>query len=118
MPGSLADRWRIVGLGMAGGSARAWFRQIAAIRDEGRFDRLAERSPAGARGVTFLPTLAGATAPVRDARARAVFAGMSLGTSREDLARAVLEGVALEVGWLARAMRPTRSAAGSTDLRR
>jgi xylulokinase len=33
-----------------------------------------------------------------------VFAGLSLATGRADLARAVLEGVALELGWLNRVM--------------
>jgi xylulokinase len=106
MPGALADRWRLVGLGMSGASARAWFMAVAGMRDEGLFDRLVERSPAGAGGVTFLPTLAGATAPVRDPRARGVFAGLSLASGRADLARAVLEGVGLELLWLNRAMGP------------
>jgi sugar (pentulose or hexulose) kinase len=114
MPGSVVDRWRLVGLGMAGASARAWFMAIAGVRDEGRFDRLVGSSPPGARGVTFLPTLAGATAPVRDPRARGLFAGLSLESSRGDLARAVLEGVGLELGWLNRAMG---TADGASDLR-
>jgi xylulokinase len=114
MPGSVVDRWRLVGLGMAGASARAWFMATIGVRDENRFDALVERSPAGARGVSFLPTLAGATAPVRDPRARGVFAGLALGSKRADLARAVLEGVGLELVWLNRAMG---SAAGTSDLR-
>jgi sugar (pentulose or hexulose) kinase len=114
MPGSLADRWRLVGLGMAGASARAWFMSTTGMRDERRFDRLVEGSPAGAGGVMFLPTLAGATAPVRDPRARGVFAGLSLGSNRADLARAVLEGVGLELGWLNRALG---SATGASEVR-
>ena len=114
MPGSVVDRWRLVGLGMAGASARAWFMATMGMRDESRFDALVERSPAGAGGVSFLPTLAGATAPVRDPRARGVFAGLSLGSSRADLARAVLEGVGLELVWLNRAMG---SIVGTSDLR-
>jgi xylulokinase len=114
MPGSVVDRWRLVGLGMAGASARAWFMATIGMRDESRFDALVERSPAGARGVSFLPTLAGATAPVRDPRARGVFAGLSLESSRADLARAVLEGVGHELGWLNQAIG---SAAGTRDLR-
>jgi xylulokinase len=110
MPGSVAYGWRLVGLGMAGASARAWFMRIAGVRDESRFDRVVESSPAGASGVMFLPTLAGATAPVRDPRARGVFAGMSLGSTRADLGRAVLEGVGLELGWLNRALGPTTGA--------
>jgi xylulokinase len=43
-----------------------------------------------------------------------VFAGLSLGSSRADLARAVLEGVGLELSWLNRAMG---AAGGASDLR-
>jgi sugar (pentulose or hexulose) kinase len=114
MPGSVVDRWRLVGLAMAGASARAWFMGMTGMRDERRFDELVERSPAGAGGVTFLPTLAGATAPVREPRARGVFAGLSLASSRAHLARAVLEGVALELRWLDRALG---SATGTSDVR-
>ncbi|MEA2547001.1 MAG: hypothetical protein QOI09_2274, partial [Chloroflexota bacterium] len=114
MPGAVADRWRLVGLGMSGASARAWFMGVTGIRDQGRFDRLVDSSPPGAGGVTFLPTLAGATAPVHDPRARGVFAGLSLGSTRADLARAVLEGVGLELSWLNRALG---AAGGTSDLR-
>jgi len=114
MPGSVIHRWRLVGLGMSGASARAWFMAVIGMRDERRFDRLVDGSPPGAGGVTFLPTLAGATAPVRDPRARGVFAGLSLGSSRGDLARAVLEGVGLELSWLDRVMA---AASSTSDLR-
>jgi sugar (pentulose or hexulose) kinase len=100
MPGSAPDRWRILGLAMAGGSARDWFMRSQGIRDHGRVDRLIEGSPPGAGGVQFIPTLAGAGAPVPDGRARAVFAGLSLASTRADLARAVHEGVALELRWM------------------
>jgi sugar (pentulose or hexulose) kinase len=52
--------------------------------------------PPLANGVTFLPYLstAGATAPFVDPFARASFTGMTESTSRHDLLRAVLEGVA------------------------
>lgn len=52
--------------------------------------------PPLANGVTFLPYLgtAGASAPFVDPFARASFTGMTDATSRHDLLRAVLEGVA------------------------
>ena len=78
MPGSTTDRWRILGFAMAGGSAREWLMTILGIRDQRRVERLIAASPPGARGVLFVPTLAGATAPVPDGRARGVFAGLSL----------------------------------------
>ena len=49
---------------------------------------------AGAGGVMFLPWLAGASAPQSDGRMRGGFVNMSLETTRLDLTRAVVEGVA------------------------
>ncbi|MBI2422934.1 MAG: FGGY-family carbohydrate kinase [Candidatus Hydrogenedentes bacterium] len=54
----------------------------------------------GSNGVIFLPWVDGAMAPVSDAHMRGGFLNISLQTSREDLARAVLEGVALSFRWL------------------
>jgi xylulokinase len=115
MPGSTGDRWRILGLAMAGGSARAWLMTILGIRDQRRVERSIAASPPGARGVLFVPTLAGATAPVPDGRARGVFAGLSLASRPEDLTRAVHEGVALELRWLVDRMR--RSIPEPTEVR-
>jgi xylulokinase len=49
---------------------------------------------AGAGGVMFLPWLAGASAPQGDSSMRGGFVNMSLETTRRDLTRAVVEGVA------------------------
>lgn len=56
---------------------------------------LASQSPAGARGLVFLPYLspAGERAPFLDPGARGSLHGLSLEHGREDLARAVLEGL-------------------------
>lgn len=56
--------------------------------------RLAARAPAGARGVLYLPYLQGERAPIWDPLARGMLAGLSHTTSRDDMARAVLEGTA------------------------
>ncbi len=56
---------------------------------------LAAQSPVGARGLVFLPYLspAGERAPFLDPGARGSLHGLSLEHAREDLARAVLEGL-------------------------
>jgi xylulokinase len=64
------------------------------------FDEAAGRSPAGARGVTYLPWLRGSLAPKADPRMRGGFLGVGLDTDRNDLARALMEGVALNFRWL------------------
>ena len=62
--------------------------------------RLAGTAPAGSHGLVFTPWLAGERSPVDDRTARAGFHNVSVGTSTADLARSVLEGVALNARWL------------------
>ena len=59
--------------------------------------RQAARSAIGANGVTFLPYLGGASGARQNPAARADFFGMTLGTTKGDIARAVLEGVSFEM---------------------
>ena len=63
-------------------------------------EALASSAPAGASGVLFTPWLTGERSPVDDKHARAGFHNVSLTTTRADLARAVLEGVAHNLRWL------------------
>ena len=62
--------------------------------------RLAARSQPGANGVIFLPWLHGSMAPRWDRRQRGAFVNLGITSTRADLVRAVLEGVAANVGWL------------------
>jgi len=57
-------------------------------------DETLRATRAGAGGVMFLPWLAGAQAPQSNTAARGGFVHMSLETTRRDLVRAVVEGVA------------------------
>ena len=97
----------------AAASAFRWVRDMlypaGAFGGDGiyaRMDAEAAASPIGAGGVVFLPQLAGSVYPVPDASARGGFIGASLGTTRADLVRAALEGVAFE-------MRRVTEASGS-----
>ena len=67
-----------------------------------RYDRAVTRSEVGSGGVLFAPWLYGERTPVEDARLRAAFVNLSLRSSRDDLVRAVFEGVALNSRWLHR----------------
>jgi xylulokinase len=116
MPGSSPDAWRLLGLAAAGGSARDWLMTNLGIRSHARIERMITESPPGANGVLFVPTLAGASAPVPDGRARGVFAGLSLQSRPADLARAVHEGVALEIRAFIRAMADVLPAPGEIRL--
>jgi xylulokinase len=68
------------------------------------FDRMAAKAQPGSGGVIFAPWLYGERTPVEDRFVRGGFYNLSLSTSRDDLVRAVLEGVALNARWLLRAV--------------
>jgi xylulokinase len=86
--------WLVENPGFVSGGSVSWFRStladgrpVAALDEEA-----ATGSRPGSDGVTFLPTLSGATAPRWNDDARGVFAGLSLNHDRAHLYRAVLEG--------------------------
>jgi xylulokinase len=96
-PYLLPDRWIAGGQTKAGASALQWFARIVGDDSARALDELlaqAERSSIGCGGVIFLPYLMGRGSPHGDASATGTFAGMTLASSRGDLARAVLEGAA------------------------
>ena len=57
----------------------------------------AAQSPAGARGVCFLPWLQGAACPHFSDEARGALIGMTLATTRYDMLRAAVEGICFEM---------------------
>ena len=61
---------------------------------------MAAQAPPGSRGVIFTPWLYGERTPVEDRFVRGGFHNLSLSVSRDDLVRAVFEGVALNTRWL------------------
>jgi xylulokinase len=67
-----------------------------------RLERAVEATPPGSGGVLFLPWLGGSMAPCADGRMRGGFLNVGLATTQAQLARAVLEGVALNLRWLRR----------------
>jgi xylulokinase len=69
-----------------------------------QFDRMAGDTPPGSGGVIFTPWLYGERTPVEDRFVRGGFHNMSLATDRDDLVRAVFEGVALNARWLLQAV--------------
>lgn len=64
------------------------------------FEAALAASPPGARGVRFLPWLAGAMAPRADGSVRGGFVGVSLDSERVDLVRAAAEGIAHNLRWV------------------
>jgi sugar (pentulose or hexulose) kinase len=60
-------------------------------------DEEAERVPAGANGLVFLPHFQGCGSPHWDPDAKGVFYNLTLNTSRGEMIRAMLEGIAMEI---------------------
>jgi len=60
-------------------------------------NRAAANSKPGANGLIFLPYLDGDFTPNNDAKARGCFIGMDSSTTKADMLRAVLEGVAFSI---------------------
>jgi glycerol kinase len=76
--------------------AAAWMAELMGLPDVEALTDLAANA-AGDEAVSFVPALAGLGAPYWKDRARAAITGMSLATSRGDIARATLEAIALQI---------------------
>ena len=81
-------------MSMAGGSIKWIINNIfPEIKSEQELEKLANISPRGANGVVFLPYLSGERSPIFDTRASGVFFGITANTRKEDIIRAVYEGI-------------------------
>lgn len=101
--------WTIEGAASAAASSYRWFRdtfgdvEVAAGKVLGEdayelINRQIEKVEPGANGITFLPYLAGASAgPRANANARGTLVGITLGTTKAEVARAVMEGITYEM---------------------
>ncbi len=101
VPGLNPSQYLIANNHETGGLCLQWLRD--ALFPGASYDEVtaeAEASPPGAGKVIFTPWLNGERSPVDDRRARGGFHNVSLGAKRQDLARAVLEGVAFNARWL------------------
>ena len=102
-------RWLSIGANASGGLALDWFAREVSGRD-GRPDvaevlRLAADAPTGR--LVFLPYLQGERTPVWDPLARGLFLGLVAGTTRGEMARAVLEGAAFSVRHMIESLEKT-----------
>ncbi|MEH2291410.1 xylulokinase [Nostoc sp.] len=90
--------YHLLGVTLAAGGSLRWYRDTFAphISYTALMD-MAERSQPGARGVVFLPHLAGERSPHLDPDTRGAFVNMSLAHTQADITRAVLEGVAFSL---------------------
>jgi xylulokinase len=96
--------------GMGGGTLEHFLQKLVYASDqfgelttENRYtllQRAVDETPPGSAGVLFLPWMGGSIAPTADSRMRGGFLNLSLHTTRSHMARAVLEGVAMNLRWM------------------
>lgn len=98
IPGTPPSRYLIMNNQDSAGRCYEWLRDVLADGDyRPDYDALTElaaKAPPGSGNVVFTPWLNGERSPFTDRHARGGFHNVSLSTSRNDLVRAVLEGVA------------------------
>jgi len=82
------------------GSAVSWLEQLELVSGAAQLDEIG----AAETEALFVPSLAGLGAPFWAPEARGAWLGLSLATSRDDLVRAVIWGIAAQVTSLAKAM--------------
>ena len=106
-----AGNWGSMVAISAGGVCLDWFRTgVASSEREGglpysEIDSIAaERNP-GANGLFFYPYFNGGAFPLRNPDCKAAFLGLDLSHDRFDIARAVMEGVAMQAAWVLESFR-------------
>jgi len=91
---AVREKWHVMGVTQGAGLSLQWFRnQLAPGADYDALTAEAAQSPAGARGLFWLPYLMGERTPHLDATARGGWVGLTAKHNRADLIRAVIEGV-------------------------
>ena len=95
LPHILNDKYICYAFSFTGGAALKWFRDTFA--PDTSYKELDASIGDKPTGILVLPHFAGAATPYMDSGAKAAFVGVTLGTSRSDLYRAVMEGVTYEM---------------------
>ena len=90
-----ATSYALEGFIPTAGAALDWFARIGALPAGPELDALLRESAPGT--VACVPALQGLGSPTWDAGARGALLGLSLGTTRADLARAVVDGILHQV---------------------
>ncbi len=102
-------KWLLIGETNTAGGALKWFadqladKERQALGEDGLYqalDQAVASSPPGARSLIFTPWMYGERAPVTDTTLRGAFLNVSIDHTREDMLRAVYEGVALNFRWM------------------
>jgi xylulokinase len=91
---SASGTYCLLGCMLSAASSLKWLNEdILKTEDFASEQNLIKKERLGHNEVFFLPYLMGERSPINNPEARGLFIGMSLGTRREDLTQAVIEGV-------------------------
>ncbi len=101
---AVPGKWHVMGVMLSAGGSLRWFRDrlgmeeknLASLLEKDSYDLLtaeAEKALPGAEGLIFLPYLTGERTPHADPYARGVFFGLTLKHRKNEMVRAVMEGV-------------------------
>jgi glycerol kinase len=99
-----ATSYALEGFIPTAGAAADWFARIGALPSGPELDALLKEATPDS-GVVCVPALQGFGSPTWDAGARGALLGLSLGSTRADLARAVVDGILHQVADAVDAMR-------------
>jgi xylulokinase/glycerol kinase len=96
--GAVPGTWIVEAGVLVSGAAYSWAKEQF-FRDSTveEMNAEVEASPIGTRGVLTLPHFKGSATPYWSPHSRGVFFGVSLESTRGDIARSILEGVAIEM---------------------
>ena len=97
--GQAAPAYALDGGVLTAGAAVEWLRGVGLLDTFEELDAF-EGLSAASRGVMFVPAQSGLGCPHWDRSARGLWIGMNLATSRADLCRAVVEGIAFRTAEL------------------
>lgn len=112
LPCAIPDRYLVMGEQEAAGVHLTFLRDNLLFHRDPLLDidapddyfrainHIAERVPPGSRGLMYTPWIHGERAPVDDPWIRAGIHNLCLAHTREDLVRAMMEGVAFNVRWM------------------
>ena len=109
---AIPDTWHQMGVILSATDALNWFAGLVGSDAETLTEELGE-TLSGPPQVTFLPYLSGERTPHNDASIRGSFSGLGHGTDRDEMTRAVLDGVAFALADNLDALRST-----GTDVER
>ena len=104
LTGTYEDTFCLAGGLSASGALTTWLRDLLGGVEYAVLTEEAEDVPPGSNGLLALPYFAGERTPISDPHARGVIAGLTLGTTRGELYRALLEATAFGTRHLLQSM--------------